>query len=105
MQTYLPGYCEVIPTGHSNQGKLLEWDKYHWLTNLWEKCFLRLQEDSKKAALVQLNKGRFSREVDVPTKEKLEDTQITVTEELADKMRKFSESFTYTFEWLGSFVV
>ena len=100
----LPGYCGVIPTGHIKQGKLLESDKYHWLTNFWEKCFQSLKEDSKKAALVQLNKNRFTNEVDVEIKGKVEETQITVTEEVSDKLRQFSESFTQTFEWLRSFV-
>ena len=71
----LPGYCGVIPAGHMNQGKLLESDKYYWLSNFWEKCFQSLQEESKRAALVKLNKNRFIREVDVTIKGRIEETQ------------------------------
>ena len=97
----LPGYCGVIPTGHINQGKLLEWDKYYWLTNFWEKCFLSLQDDSKKAALVQLNKSRLTKEVDVTIKGKLEETKITITDELEDILRRLFTRFTETLAWLS----
>ena len=103
MEKMLPGYCGVIPTGHINQGKLLESDKYYWLSNFWQKCFLSLKEDSKKAALVQLNKKRFTHSVNVSITGQLHEMQITVTEELVDVLQKFGRKFKQTFAWLGRF--
>ena len=85
----LPGYHGVIPTGHSSVAKILEGDKYHWLTKFWEKCCLSLQDNSKKAALVQLNAGRFTEDVEVAIGN-LEDTKITITKEVAPILRKLS---------------
>jgi len=100
----LPGYCGVIPTGHINQAKLLESDKYHWLTNFWEKCYMSLHKECKKAALIQLNKGRFTNDVDVTIKEKIEDTRITITDYMLEDITIFATKFAITLTWLTFFL-
>ena len=100
MKTKLKSFHGVIPTGHINEPKLLPGDQYHWLTTFWEKCLLSLPSDDKKAALIQLNKDRFTHNVDLTYNGKLETTQITITSAIGSWFQGLGKSFSYTLSWI-----
>ena len=84
LRSRIPEIRGVVPTGHISQGKILKSDKYHWLSNFWGTCFMSLADDSKRAALLQLNRRRFTNNVNVSIRGTLEERQITITDQLKE---------------------
>ena len=93
LRSRIPEIRGVVPTGHISQGKILKSDKYHWLSNFWETCFMSLANDSKRAALLQFNRRRFTDNVNVSIRGTLEERQITITDHLKEAFALLGQKF------------
>jgi len=103
MKEKLISFQGIIAIGHPEDPKILLSDKYPWVTNIWGKCLISLPTDGKKAALIQLNRGRFKHNLDYDFKGNRDSKSIPIiiTNSILSTFEKMDIEFRRRVPWFG----